>query len=390
AGSLDEAFTRRIPYRVDFRRPDADERAVMWAKLLAPPLPTDDVDIERLAADYDLSGAQIKSAVIRASLAAATRGDRVTEASLRAAAVFQRRLTGALVEDVGRPLGAPKPEEVDVTAMTPSGRTATLSPSGRWVAIRDEDGLTVSSVVAGGGGKALRIPAIDDVAFVGGELWVAAAGMLHRFEPAGCRALGEPAPVLDGRGCFVASRSVRRAAALWRGDTTCLVRAGTASRVEASSLALPAGVSAPIALLADGRVAFVHDGWLQTIDAAGRSARFAAVGDSTCLGLADVFEGRCIVAVLRDAEGNHARLYELGGRLVRTIELPRARALAVADTRGAVFVATDDELVAIELRGGDAFAREPAPWPVRALECDAAGRHTLLLGAADRYVLLGA
>lgn len=75
--NLDEAFLRRFQAVVPFTTPSAVERARLWAQALAPPAAlSDDVDLRELAANYELSGADIVSVARHASLAAIARGDR--------------------------------------------------------------------------------------------------------------------------------------------------------------------------------------------------------------------------------------------------------------------------------------------------------------------------
>jgi SpoVK/Ycf46/Vps4 family AAA+-type ATPase len=74
AVSLDPALERRISLKVRFERPDRVMRRAIWDKLIPEALPlTDDVDLDRLA-ESDLTGGEIKNAVLNAARLALTRG----------------------------------------------------------------------------------------------------------------------------------------------------------------------------------------------------------------------------------------------------------------------------------------------------------------------------
>lgn len=79
--NIDEAFLRRIRYVVDFPQPDGEKRAVLWQRLLGE-IAGDGVlaalkaDINRLASNIEMSGAQIKFSILGAMFSA--RRDRQT------------------------------------------------------------------------------------------------------------------------------------------------------------------------------------------------------------------------------------------------------------------------------------------------------------------------
>ena len=72
--NIDQAFTRRLRYVLDFPRPDAAQRRALWSQVLAAiagdamtPL---DGALDALAGAIELTGAQIKYAALAALLAA--------------------------------------------------------------------------------------------------------------------------------------------------------------------------------------------------------------------------------------------------------------------------------------------------------------------------------
>jgi hypothetical protein len=56
--NLDKAFERRFIYKIEFEKPDADSKKLMWQNLI-PSL--SDNDAMRLAGEFDFSGGQIEN-----------------------------------------------------------------------------------------------------------------------------------------------------------------------------------------------------------------------------------------------------------------------------------------------------------------------------------------
>lgn len=91
AAKLDDDILSRIDLIVDFPLPDETSRALLWRKILGTlKLPQgSDVDVERLAGEFDFSGAEIlRCARLAAMLAAG--GDRPVDMNLLESAAAQR------------------------------------------------------------------------------------------------------------------------------------------------------------------------------------------------------------------------------------------------------------------------------------------------------------
>ena len=72
AANIDAAFMRRIRVRADFPAPNAAERLQIWERLLSTAvIEGSDIDVARLAGDYDLVGGEIRNAIYTAHLLAA-------------------------------------------------------------------------------------------------------------------------------------------------------------------------------------------------------------------------------------------------------------------------------------------------------------------------------
>jgi ATP-dependent 26S proteasome regulatory subunit len=77
--NLDEAFTRRLQFAVDFPFPEKEHRLRIWQTLLPPEVPcASDINFELLARRFKLAGGNIRNIIVSAAYLAATDGGQVT------------------------------------------------------------------------------------------------------------------------------------------------------------------------------------------------------------------------------------------------------------------------------------------------------------------------
>lgn len=77
--NLDEAFTRRLQFVVDFPFPEVEYRLRIWKTLFPASVPrAADIDFELLARRFKLAGGNIRNIIIHAAYQAANDGQRVT------------------------------------------------------------------------------------------------------------------------------------------------------------------------------------------------------------------------------------------------------------------------------------------------------------------------
>lgn len=70
--NMDDAFTRRLHYIVEFPAPDAVQRERLWRTLFPPAAPlADDIDFGFLARQFELSGGDIRNVILEAAFLAA-------------------------------------------------------------------------------------------------------------------------------------------------------------------------------------------------------------------------------------------------------------------------------------------------------------------------------
>lgn len=77
--NLDEAFTRRLQFAVDFPFPDHVYRLQIWETLFPPGVPRDaKLNFEKLAVNFKLAGGNIRNVIVSAAYLAVSDGGKVT------------------------------------------------------------------------------------------------------------------------------------------------------------------------------------------------------------------------------------------------------------------------------------------------------------------------
>ncbi len=73
--NLDEAFTRRLQFVVDFPFPDEDDRLRIWRALFLPTIPVEGpIDFPRMAREFKIAGGNIRNIIVNAAYLAAADG----------------------------------------------------------------------------------------------------------------------------------------------------------------------------------------------------------------------------------------------------------------------------------------------------------------------------
>jgi AAA+ superfamily predicted ATPase len=96
--NLDEAFKRRLNFRVEFPFPDLEAREKLWPLMLPRQVSTTgEIDWQRLAKRFELSGGNIRNAVLRAAFYAAEGDLPIDQEMLERAATREADEMGKLV-----------------------------------------------------------------------------------------------------------------------------------------------------------------------------------------------------------------------------------------------------------------------------------------------------
>ncbi len=98
--NLDDAFTRRLDFLVDFPFPDAEYRKRLWEAHFPPRTPiANDVDFAEVAQRYRLAGGNIRNVALAAAYLAAANGRVVTREHIRSAVRREHQKMGRLIDD---------------------------------------------------------------------------------------------------------------------------------------------------------------------------------------------------------------------------------------------------------------------------------------------------
>jgi SpoVK/Ycf46/Vps4 family AAA+-type ATPase len=95
--SIDPAFERRLTFKINFPKPGLEERLSIWRRLLRPPLRLGgEVELRELA-EVELTGGEIKNALLKAAYQAARAGGLLDTEALMQAALDEARGAGHLI-----------------------------------------------------------------------------------------------------------------------------------------------------------------------------------------------------------------------------------------------------------------------------------------------------
>jgi SpoVK/Ycf46/Vps4 family AAA+-type ATPase len=100
---LDDAFTRRLQFVVEFPFPDNAERRRIWQVCFpaeAPRDPDPDLDLDLLAHEFPLAGGNIRNIVLAAAFRAAADGTRISAAHLIAATRREHQKMGKVMPSI--------------------------------------------------------------------------------------------------------------------------------------------------------------------------------------------------------------------------------------------------------------------------------------------------
>ncbi|NOZ00935.1 MAG: ATP-binding protein, partial [Deltaproteobacteria bacterium] len=95
--NMDKAFERRIQFKIRFPFPDKEHRTRIWRALIPAECPLDDgIDWDLVGESFELSGGNIKNAILRAAYKAASDGKAIGTDHVVAAAEAECRACGRL------------------------------------------------------------------------------------------------------------------------------------------------------------------------------------------------------------------------------------------------------------------------------------------------------
>jgi hypothetical protein len=98
--NMDEAFTRRLQFVVDFPFPDENQRLEIWKVLFPADVPRDeDIDFQVMAGRFKLAGGSIRNIIVSASFLAASEGRSVSMRHLLHGVRREMKKMGRLIDE---------------------------------------------------------------------------------------------------------------------------------------------------------------------------------------------------------------------------------------------------------------------------------------------------
>ncbi|WP_428263084.1 AAA family ATPase [Haliangium sp.] len=264
-----------------------------------------------------------------------------------------------------------------------------MSRSGRFVAIRQPDGLDLVDALGTAPRRSLQRDEILDFGCVGPALWVITEGRLDRYAldntADGLPAMGPPVelPVDHGRLYPVSTATTH--SALWIGYGRYFIQELDGA-VEVEDITGEAGAGAFVGLLGGRRLLIAEGETLRVRDLGrGDVAELRMPVAGTVVACASLFGGRAIAVLVEGSDGDGFAVLRPGGGLVHHVTLPRTRLWSAADNRGVAVVQERDSgrLMALDLRYGKVLARVEAPVRVDDVAVDSDGKYVALAGRAD-------
>ena len=98
--NMDDAFQRRIQFKVSFPFLEADERARIWGVDSNGRRSTRDLDFSLLGESYELSGGYIKNAILKAAYRAAIEDSPITMGHIERAAELECKNAGKIFQSI--------------------------------------------------------------------------------------------------------------------------------------------------------------------------------------------------------------------------------------------------------------------------------------------------
>ncbi|HWN70238.1 MAG TPA: ATP-binding protein [Haliangium sp.] len=272
---------------------------------------------------------------------------------------------------------------------SPSPRQISMSRSGRFVAIRQPDGVDVVDALGTAPRRSLLFQGdVLDFACVGQELWVVTEGKLTRHALAsneeGLPAIDEPVDLMVEHGRLYPVSTGALNTALWLGYERLFLRDAD-GEIMVDDITDEAAPSAFVGLLGGRRLLIADDGVLRVRDIGrGDVAEAHLPVAGRVVACASLFGGRAMSVLVEGDDGDAFVTMRPSGAVIHHAPLPRTRLWAAADNRGVavVYEPESDRLIGMDLRYGKIQGRVEGP--LRQIEdvvLDADGKYVVMAGA---------
>ena len=257
-----------------------------------------------------------------------------------------------------------------------------MSRSGRYVAIRQRDGVDRVDALGTAPRQSIAAAGILDFACVGSALWIATDTGLRRFALDNGNEIGGAAELHLEHGRLNPGQGENARSALWLGYKRLLIREDDDS-IAIEDITDQDSASAFVTLLGGRRLLVVEGQTLRVRDAGkGEITAVTLPAVGRAVAGSSLFGGRALAVLMEGDDRDSFVVLRPTGSLVHNVSLPKTRHCTIAETRGLALVqrADDDSIMAVDLRYGKLLARSPAPIPVADLTIDSDSKYIVLAG----------
>jgi ATPase family associated with various cellular activities (AAA) len=270
----------------------------------------------------------------------------------------------------------------------PSPRQISMSRSGRFVAIRQPDGVDVVDALGTAPRRNLLFQSdVLDFACVGQELWVVTEGKLGRHALGGSEdglpEIDEPVDLMVEHGRLYPVSSGAINTALWLGYERLFLREAD-GEITVDDITDEAAPSAFVGLLGGRRLLIADEGVLRVRDIGrGDVAEAQLPVPGRVVACASLFGGRAMSVLMEGEDGDTFVTMRPSGAVIHHAPLPRTRLWAAAENRGVavVYEPESDRLIGMDLRYGKLQGRVEGPLgQIEDVVLDADGKYLVMAG----------
>jgi AAA+ superfamily predicted ATPase len=258
-------------------------------------------------------------------------------------------------------------------------RLTTMSPTGRFVVMRQKHGVQIADALGTAPRSTIRVDALTDFLFVGNQLWIVDGTRLRRFSPGSARELGAPTELGAGAGRLLSAQAEQTNSALWHAGDYRFV---TVTEDDVLIDELDLGESSFATSLGGQRLLVGAGKTVQVRDAGGSPLTTARLPNGGAVAAAgNVLGGRAVGVLTRSRDSSSLVVFRPNGALVHDIKLPPSKLCAIADNRGLALVYTEaGKLLSVDVRFGRILGQTDPPIPIEDMAIDVAGKYIAIAG----------
>jgi len=262
-----------------------------------------------------------------------------------------------------------------------SARLVSMSRSGRFVAIRQANGVDIVDALGTAPRVFLKLDDVVDFGCVGNDIWVVAGGKLHGYRLDNCKEQPwSPVAIEDGPGTLTPAQGEKGRSAVWTGAQRKLVVV-SGEEISIDDVTDEAPVNLFAMPLTARRLLLGGEGQVVVRDAGKGDVARAIVPDNGIVrNGGTVLGGRAIAVFMQATKADGLVVYRPSGGIIHHLTLPKSDRSVFAEIRGLAIVQSANKLSAVDLRYGKIIKSVDSPVALNDFAIDATGRNIVLAG----------